>query len=294
MSNVRDLRQIVSPKQTILQERTCETCGEARHLMQVGVAPYAFRREMKCRCDREADENREIADMAKAVQDRHDSILKASFIPSKYQDANFDNPPPSVPLGMKHEVFPALQEILDGFPDLSESRMGHEIVRYKLQGHAIVLYGDYGTGKTYSMAAMLLAARKKCLAGYLLNVTSFMRELRASYNGDALETENRVLGRYETTPILVIDDLDKFQATEWSTSILYSLLNNRSTEGRPTFITSNHDAAQLMNDTFSQTPNKGRAILERIIENQWFEVRGKSVRRRIPSRASLHVIRKAE
>lgn len=292
--SVHVLRDVLSPKQTILHERICEACGEPRHTMRVGVEPWTFKREMKCRCLREAAENAEIEEQARIFQDRCKSIVTASFIPEKYKDATFENPPPKVSAEMKRVVFPALQEIVAGFPDLRESKYGHEIVRYRLQGHAAVIVGDYGTGKTYAMAAMLLEARKKLLAGYLLNVTDFMRELRASYNGNALEAESKVLGRYENTPILVIDDLDKFQATEWSTSILYNLLQGRCSEGRPTFVTSNYDAAQLMSDTFAQTPNKGRGIIERIVENQWHEVRGKSLRRKVPTTASLHVIHKAE
>ena len=68
--------------------------------------------------------------------------------------------------------------------------------------------------------------------------------------------------------MLIVDDLGKEQCTEWSVSPLYSILNDRYEDMKPTIITTNYNAAELVR----ALPPKGgdgtnaRAIISRLRE----------------------------
>ena len=66
-----------------------------------------------------------------------------------------------------------------------------------------------------------------------------------------------------------MDDLGKEQCTEWSVSTLYSILNDRYEDMKPTIITANYNADEL---SASPDPErrrrheKARAIISRLRE----------------------------
>ena len=85
-------------------------------------------------------------------------------------------------------------------------------------------------------------------------------------SGDA--TEYEILKAYKTVDLLIVDDLGKEQCTEWSVSTLYSILNDRYEDMKPTIITTNYNADELVR---ALTPKggdgtKARAIISRLRE----------------------------
>ncbi len=280
----------ISRVKTVLEERMCETCGESRNRVRFGVAPFVFDRNERCRCDREREERVLNEQYTSALERAQAAVDAASYVPRKYASASLDSLPAELSPAMRWQVFSALRAVLDALPDIPQivadrhrdyPSVCADIVTHRVLSSGVALIGDYGTGKTYAMAALLNAARAKLIAGRMVSVTDFMAELRASYSGDRSESEQRILDRYRRVPLLVIDDLDKLHATDWSASTLYHLINARYVEGRPVFMTSNFDANRLLTKTFADdASNNGRAIVERLVEmNRWIEVRGKSLRR---------------
>ena len=59
-------------------------------------------------------------------------------------------------------------------------------------------------------------------------------------------SESAVLGIYKSADLLIIDDLGKEQCSDWSMSILYSILNDRYEDMKPTIITTNYSAEDLI------------------------------------------------
>ena len=59
-------------------------------------------------------------------------------------------------------------------------------------------------------------------------------------------TEYEVLKAYKEVDLLIIDDLGKEQCTDWSMSTLYSILNDRYEDMKPTIVTTNYNADGLV------------------------------------------------
>ena len=111
-------------------------------------------------------------------------------------------------------------------------------------------YGSYyisgptNTGKSTLAGSMYIEARKKQYfdrlpGSYLfLSAYSFFVELKKSFE-DHTEDEHAVLAKYSNAQYLVIDDLGSTKFTEWGTSVLQMLINNRYENLLTTVITSN-------------------------------------------------------
>ena len=132
--------------------------------------------------------------------------------------------------------------------------------QYKEQGAGLFFTGGVGTGKTHLAAA---------IANYLINdlvipvkfgnVTSLLSEIRSTYGEYAKETEAEVIYTLSNVDLLIIDDLGKENRTEWSNSIIYTIINNRYENYKPIIVTTNLAIKELENRV-------GEATVSRLIE----------------------------
>ena len=92
-----------------------------------------------------------------------------------------------------------------------------------------------------------------------------------------------MLDIYKRVDLLIIDDLGKEQCSDWSMSTLYSILNDRYEDMKPTIVTTNYNADSLAN---ALTPKgfdntKIVAIISRLRETStvmtmaWADIRGR-------------------
>ncbi len=129
----------------------------------------------------------------------------------------------------------------------------------------IYLHGNFGTGKTYLIAALFNELAKKNVKSAIVYVPEFLRQLKASFQTDYNEKYDYI----KTVPLLLLDDIGAENLTSWARDeILGTLLQYRMEENLPTFFTSNLDLKQL-EEHFSSTNSgveklKARRIIERI------------------------------
>lgn len=115
---------------------------------------------------------------------------------------------------------------------------------YPKDKHLKGLYvcGNFGSGKTYLLTAMLNELAKKSFKSTIIFWPDFLRELKASFQNDYNE-------KYELakkTPILLIDDIGAEVITPWGRDeILCPLVQYRMEQKLPTFFTSNLNLEQL-------------------------------------------------
>lgn len=115
---------------------------------------------------------------------------------------------------------------------------------YPKDKHLKGLYvcGNFGSGKTYLLTAMLNELAKKNFKSTIIFWPDFLRELKASFQNDYNE-------KYELakkTPILLIDDIGAEVITPWGRDeILCPLVQYRMEQKLPTFFTSNLNSEQL-------------------------------------------------
>ncbi len=129
----------------------------------------------------------------------------------------------------------------------------------------LYLYGNFGSGKTYLLAALLNELAKKDVKSTIVHVPELIRGLKESFATDYGER----FAILKTTPILLLDDIGAEHLTPWSRDeVLEPLLHHRMNENLPTFFTSNLSLEELeqhfiINDTSIDMIN-ARRIIERI------------------------------
>ncbi|MDD3821521.1 MAG: primosomal protein DnaI [Bacilli bacterium] len=129
----------------------------------------------------------------------------------------------------------------------------------------LYLSGNFGSGKTYLVAAMFNELAKKNIRSAIIYWPEYLRKLKASFNDDFANNFESI----KKIPLLLIDDIGAENTTAWSRDeILGSILQYRMQEYLPTFFTSNLNLDELR-DHFSITSNsvdlvKATRIIERI------------------------------
>ncbi len=109
----------------------------------------------------------------------------------------------------------------------------------------LIMRGGVGSGKTHVAVAILKEVLGKGYFGVFWNFNDLLSHLRASYNRDAVESEDRVLAPLDRADLLVLDDLGTESVSDWVRDRLYLIINRRYESGAPTIITTNCEEAEL-------------------------------------------------
>jgi hypothetical protein len=136
----------------------------------------------------------------------------------------------------------------------------------------LMLWGDYGVGKTWLAAATLndLIAIKQF--GLYMRMSELMQSLRDSWKGD--EKTSDLLERYCKAPILFIDDMsngseDNTPLPEYQQEYAAAIMRSRMGNELPTLVTSNWDR-----DRFAS--KWGRVCTEVMLEKLgWIQMKGR-------------------
>ena len=133
----------------------------------------------------------------------------------------------------------------------------------KMKG--LYLYGNFGCGKTYLIAAMFNEFAKKGVKSAIIFWPEYLRDLKSSFQTDFKEKFEHI----KKVPLLLIDDIGAESTTDWGRDEIFCpLIQYRMQEGLPTFFTSNLDLKGLEGH-FSITKDrvsdiKAKRIIERI------------------------------
>lgn len=131
----------------------------------------------------------------------------------------------------------------------------------------LYLHGNFGSGKTYLIAATLNTLAKRNIKSAIVFWPDFLRMLKNSFQSDYQEKIEKI----KKVPILCIDDIGAEATTTWGRDeVLCPILQYRMQESLPTFFTSNLDMKAL-EQHFSTTKDgveiiKARRIIERILQ----------------------------
>jgi len=118
---------------------------------------------------------------------------------------------------------------------------------YETSEKGLYLYGNYGSGKSFFIAAMFAELARKNIKSALVFWPEFLRDLKASFGTDFKEKYEAV----KKVPLLLIDDIGAEITTEWGRDeILCPLLQYRMDAKLPTFFTSNLDL-KILEEHFS-------------------------------------------
>ena len=144
----------------------------------------------------------------------------------------------------------------------------HNWNKHKANGEGLLFEGSCGTGKTHLAVAISLALIQQGVPVVCKTSIDMLSDIKQCYQKDSTVSEEEVVGVYKTVDLLTIDDLGKEQATEWSVSVLYNIINERYEAMLPTIITTNYKTSALI-DRLSAKGDKetASAIVSRFVES---------------------------
>ena len=252
----------------------CEFCGKALYPCGVvlpGSLTFSETSEVICwgeveRCDCEdAKKNwaridaerekakKEKAEMTKRAMHRArvDKLLSQSGIKKRFQQRTFEIFLQNT-AGRK-QAYNTARHYAEHFSDAVKS------------GEGLYIEGTCGTGKTHLAAAIALYLAEREYSVVMRTSFDLFEEIKKAFDDP---DRPDVAKAYKECDLLIIDDLGKEQCTDWSLSVLYSIVNERYEAMRPTIVTTNFGSHDLIREMTPRGGNsqKIEAIISRLKE----------------------------
>ena len=160
-----------------------------------------------------------------------------SGVPARFQEASLDNYRPEN--GKAQKILATLREYTAKFE------------QHRRLGLLLILCGKIGTGKTHLACAVLRElALTLGVCGKYSTAYKAVQEIRSSYKSDRV-TELQALEEFIKPDILVLDEIGMQLGTDSEHLLLFSLLNGRYEELKPTIVISNltlEEVKKYLND----------------------------------------------
>ena len=180
---------------------------------------------------RTAEEAEKQAEKRRQKQERIDRILGRSGIKKRFRNRTFTNFKTDTPERLR--CYKIAKRYADTFAE-----------RYN-NGDGLYIEGTNGTGKTHLAAAIALQLIGEGIPVICKTSSDLLLDIKKAYDSKEV-SESRALDVYKTVDLLIIDDLGKEQCSDWSMSTLYSILNDRYEDMKPTIVTTNYGAEDLI------------------------------------------------
>ena len=142
------------------------------------------------------------------------------------------------------------------------------VEQYPAIRKGLYLYGDFGVGKSFMVAALAHdLSEKRGVSSTLLHYPSFVIDVKNAIGDGNVKT---LVDEIKLSEVLILDDIGAEQSTAWvRDEILQVILQYRMQENLPTFFTSNFDFEDLEKH-FAKGKNgndetwEARRVMERI------------------------------
>ena len=118
------------------------------------------------------------------------------------------------------------------------------VEQYPTIRKGLYLYGDFGVGKSFMVAALAHdLSEKRGVSSTLLHYPSFVIDAKNAISDGNVKT---LVDELKLSEVLILDDIGAEQSTPWvRDEILQVILQYRMQENLPTFFTSNFDFEEL-------------------------------------------------
>lgn len=263
------LRQ--EPEQVIEERtRTCRHCGQPiipriwKHdrpgrLEKVETRTLIIPDKHGCPEERIYLANLETETRERAIKDEWQLAMKRAGLTGWLSQATFGN---------------FNTEGWDGLPHIfgRVKSYAYAVSRNALNGSPwLIMYGGFGTGKTHLSAAIIHHLMGEGWRGCYFRVwPEYLNRIKASWNhrdDPQWETDDQIAAELQKGKLVVIDDLDKQQPTEWVKGILYAALNYRYNEQLPTVLTFNYgpEDKDTKANRLALVEYLGGAVLDRLM-----------------------------
>jgi DNA replication protein DnaC len=128
----------------------------------------------------------------------------------------------------------------------------------------LLFEGVLGSGKTFLAAAIASELLDRGLEARFIVVPEFLEQLRFSYSAQE-SNESEIMRAAMTVPVLVLDDIGAHNATPWTVTKMYTLLNYRLNGHLPCIITSNLKPAAMVEELGQRVASRVMEMCDRYI-----------------------------
>lgn len=154
-------------------------------------------------------------------------------------------------------------------------------------GTCIVLTGRPGTGKTHLACALLTSAIGRRHSALFTSVARLVRAVRDTWRGDAQVTESEMIDRFVEIDLLVVDEVGVQAKSDNERNILFSVINGRYEEMKPTIILSNETLKEVKEIIGERAFDRLREGGGRAFSLQWDSYRSKASKAEVASAKPL-------
>jgi len=230
----------------------CKYCGKTLYFEAIclngAVTVWRTNYPQRCDCakakaywekfDAEQERKKEEQQRAEAEERQRNAfivrikrILGESGIKKRFLNRTFEN---FVITTKNRKAFNAAKNYADNFKCNAKT------------GKGIYFEGTNGTGKTHLAVAISLQLINNGIPVICKTSIDLLADVKKAYDDASNISENAVIDIYRKVDLLVIDDLGKEQCTPWTVSTLYSILDYRYEDMKPTIITTNYNEEMLI------------------------------------------------
>lgn len=107
----------------------------------------------------------------------------------------------------------------------------------------LLLYGNYGTGKSHLSVGIIKELIKKEITSIFISMPKLHTKLKNSYDKKSETREEEIMKALEGIELLVLDDIGSEHDTEWANSKLFEILDSR--QGKHNIFTTNLNEDEL-------------------------------------------------
>lgn len=221
----------------------CQFCGKENH--RRGVLLFEtidFWQPFPARCDcpeaikhdaeQKANEEAKLLEKEReAKREKIEKLLGKSGIKKRFRRRTFENFITNT--SERAQAYEVAYRYAETFSERYEN------------GDGLYIEGTNGTGKTHLAGAIALKLINEGIPVICKTSSDLLLDIKKAYE-DEHTKESAVLDAYKGVDLLIIDDLGKEQCSDWSMSNLYSILNDRYEDMKPTIITTNYGAEDLI------------------------------------------------
>ena len=168
--------------------------------------------------------------------------MEASGISSRFREKTFGN-------------FKTTPQTLEAF-----NICRNFVIGYKPNVKGLRLWGNYGTGKTHLITAIVNNLLTKNIPCMFVVVPELLEYLRQGIKKeDTAQTATELINMAKKVDVLVLDDLGAEKPSNWVKEQLFILINARYENQLTTLITTNLSTAELVEQI-------GQRIVSRVVE----------------------------
>lgn len=213
--------------------KTCEVCKDPIEKL---VTLEGFNRTIKanvnCKCRREELAAKRLLEENKEKQIRLNSIIKNSLMDNSFRTKTFESWDFTKGNEKMHKIG---VKYSSNFKEMKEKSVG------------LLIYGEPGNGKTFVSAAIANKLLDDMVPVICVSINSLLSRIKETFNSWGKEAEENIIKSLSNADLLIIDDLGTEQATEWSKTKIYNIIDSRYRNGLPLIISTNVSLVDLEN-----------------------------------------------